>query len=157
MLSQVPTSIIGRLHRIPHAVLASTDCPWADSRCIFGGQVTQLRELIAAAGSLPADRLKLLFKGKVLQDGDKAKWLKENGATLACTDLPPYHCRNCLALHGGALVILLKPKAITWRSACADTIVVVVAPLAPSSELSHMAAGTAPADEDEDDEVERFR
>ena len=41
---------------------------------------------------------------------------------------------------------------------CADTIVVVVAPLTPTSELSHMAAGTAPANEDDDDDdVERFR
>ena len=36
--------------------------------------------------------------------------------------------------------------------------VVVVAPLAPTSELSNMAAEVAPADgEDEDDDVDRFR
>ena len=46
-------------------------------------QVTELRSLIAAAGGLPVDRLKLLSRGKALQDGDKAKGLQDDGATSA--------------------------------------------------------------------------
>ncbi len=46
-------------------------------------QVTELRSLIAAAGGLPVDRLKLLSKGKPLQDGDKAKGLQTDG-TVTC-------------------------------------------------------------------------
>ena len=44
-------------------------------------QVTELRSLIATAGGLPVDRLKLLLRGKALQDGDKAKALQNDGKT----------------------------------------------------------------------------
>lgn len=38
-----------------------------------------------------------------------------------------------------------------------DTLVAVLAPLAPTAELSRMAAGTTEAEEDDDDDGEGFK
>ena len=88
-------------NQVVAAVLTSTHHGWV-SWCMGAVQITQLRSLVAAAGGLPADRLKLLVNGKVLQDGNSAKWLKENGAFLTCTDQASdalEHLWHCTAVH----------------------------------------------------------
>ncbi len=134
-----------------HSASASHTVSGVKADLLCAWQVTELRTLIATAGGLPVDRLKLLLKGKPLQDGDKAKGLQHDGRThmqlvKSASLVPTMHLKLALRL------------ASSCGGGCADTIVVVVAPLTPTAEVSDIASGTGPAnEEDEDDDVDRFR
>ena len=61
--------------------LAEAAEPWSNEKS-HPLQVAELRQLVAKEGGLPVDRLKLILKGKPLQDGDRPPRLQAEGELL---------------------------------------------------------------------------